>query len=45
MQIFSGNLILPGQSRRDDSRATGTQDMRISVKQGYQNLTPKCLLI
>jgi hypothetical protein len=45
MGLFSCNLILPGESRRDDFRATGTPDMRSSVKQDYQNLIPKCLLI
>lgn len=33
--FFSGNLILPGKSKLEDCRATGTPDMRISVKQDY----------
>jgi hypothetical protein len=36
MRLFSANLILPGESRRDDCRATGTPDMPSSVKQTDQ---------
>jgi hypothetical protein len=36
MRFFSANLILPGNSRRDDCRATGTPVMRSSVRQNDQ---------
>jgi len=45
MRLFSGNLILLGESSRDGCRATGMPDMRSSLKEDYQNLIPKCLLI
>jgi hypothetical protein len=42
---FSDNLILPEKNRRDGCREFGTPNMRSSVKENYQNLIPKYLLI